>query len=123
MDMKAGLKQMKQTQDYLRWDQTRRFHRSLKQNLDSYREENVRLSVARKREIEQLFAAKCRVVLEKSGPSEGEIVRDLIGNSGMMSKEIRDMTHSILKKKGMIKHQTIHEKYQKVFDKYTLTDE
>ena len=41
----------------------------------------------------------------------------------MLSGPLRELTKSILSKKGMIKAQTVHEKYQKVFDKYTLSPE
>jgi len=37
----------------------------------------------------------------------------MVGNVSMLSGNLR--------RKGMIKHPSIHEKYQKVFDKYTLS--
>ena len=41
----------------------------------------------------------------------------------MLNGSQRELSKKILSRKGIIKPQSIHEKYQKVFDKYTLSPE
>lgn len=91
--------------------------------LSSFQLERKRAAVARKRDVERLFAAKCRVALERSEPSQAEIIKSLVGNNSMLSGPLRELSKNILTKKGIVKHQTVQEKYQKVFDKYTLSPE
>ena len=79
--------------------------------------------MSRKKDIEKLFAARCRVVSEKTGPSEAEIIRSLVGNVSMLSGNLRELSKEVLKRKGIIKHPSIHEKYSKIFDRYTLSPE
>ena len=119
--MKDGLKRYREAHSKRIWDQSRQFKNALRSQLDDFRYHQRRMEVSRKREIEKLFAARCRVVTEKTGPSEAEIIRSLVGNVSMLSGNLRELSKGVLRRKGMIKHPSIHEKYQKVFDKYTLT--
>ena len=57
------------------------------------------------------------------GPGDATAVKAHIGNASMLSGDKRELCKAILTMKGIIKHQTIHEKYQKVFAKYTLSPE
>jgi hypothetical protein len=44
----------------------------------------------------------------------------MLGRAGELPLEIRKHGEKVLMAKGVIKHMTVHEKYQNVFDKYTM---
>ena len=123
MEMKEGLKRLRQAQEMKAWKDARRFESGLKDELDAFRESCVKISVSRKRDIEKLYAARCRVNNDRNGLSEAAAVKAHIGNNGMLSGENRELCKAILQMKGVIKLQTLPEKYQKVFAKYTLSPE
>ena len=97
------------------------YNKNVSKEIDEFKRTQQKTSVSRKKEIQQLFASKCRVASEDNAPTEGEIVRQLIGNQSMLNESLREVTQTILKRKGMILPQTIQEKYRKVFDKFTLS--
>lgn len=123
MEMKEGLKRLRQAQEMKAWKDSRRFEKGLKDELDAFRDSCLKISVSRKRDIEKLYAARCRVNVDRNGPSEASAVKAHIGNVGMLSGDKRELCKAILQMKGIIKLQTLPEKYQKVFAKYTLSPE
>ena len=74
------------------------------------------------REINNILAAKCRVTEDKTARHHDE-VKNMVGSTAMFSKDLREMNTQILKRIGVVKLQTIHEKYDKAYDKLTLTHE
>lgn len=64
MEMKEVLKRVRLAQEKKLWDQTRDFHKALKGQLDEFRLAKKREEVARSRDIEKLFSAKCRLTLD-----------------------------------------------------------
>lgn len=70
-----------------------------------------------------MLAARCRVVADKAGPTAHELLMEQVGGSGMMKPHIRVMCADILKRLGVVQLQSVHEKYDKAFDKLTLTEE
>ena len=73
------------------------------------------------REINTILAAKCRVTEDKAGPRLHDEVKNMVGGTSMFGNQLREMNTKILKRIGVVKLQTIHEKYDKAFDKLTLT--
>ena len=63
-------------------------------------------SVCRRKEMLQLYAAKCRVAPSKAEPTEGEMMKMMLGDVSMLSPKVRNLSKSILFKKGIFKPQT-----------------
>ena len=93
------------------------------QELFDFRITQKHESVQRKSDIEKLFSKRCRVVTEKAGPTQKELIQSMVGKAGELPSSVRTMGTKVLMAKGVIKYPTVHEKYQKVFDKYTLDHE
>lgn len=99
------------------------FKKNISKEIEEFKDQLKKTTVSRKRDIQTLFAAKCRVTHSNNAPSESEVIKALIGDQSMIKGNLQETTKSILKKKGIIQPQSIQEKYQKVFDKYTLSPE
>ena len=123
MEMKQGLNSLREAQEKGVWHQQRKFQKNLQRDLIAFRLSQKHESVARKSELEKLFAQRCRVVSEKTGPTQKKIIKQMVGRAGELPQEIRKHGEKVLMAKGVIKHMTIHEKYQNVFDKYTMDHE
>lgn len=46
-----------------------------------------------------------------------------LGEASIMSGKVRELSKNILVTKGRLKIQTEQEKYEKIFDKYTLSQD
>lgn len=123
MELREGLLRLRRQRDWKLWKEALVFKKDLDRRLAEFQLDQRKVTVSRRRDVEKLFAAKCRVVVERSGPSEAEIIRSLVGGASMLNGSLRELSKKVLSRKGIIKPQTIHEKYQKVFDKYTLSPE
>ena len=79
--------------------------------------------MAKKREVNKTLAARCTLTVGRTGPSAAEVKKSLVGGSSMAGKEARDLAAKVLGRIGLLRHQTIYEKYEKAFDRLTLTSE
>ena len=80
-------------------------------------------SVTRRKEIQMLYAAKCRVAAQAAEPTEAEMLKSMLGDISMLNGNVRSLSKNILLKKGMLKPQTQQQKYEKVFSKFSLSPE
>ena len=106
IEIKEGLKSLRMQENKARWDNTRRFEQKIKLQMDQFKMSQKKITVDRKKEIQQLFAAKCRVAPSKAEPTEAEMMRSMLGDVSMLPGKVRDLSKSILIKKGMLKPQT-----------------
>ena len=102
--MREGLLRLRQQRDWKLWKEAMQFRKDLEAQLSAFQLDRKRAAVARKRDVEQLFAAKCRVALERSEPSQAEIVKGLVGDNSMLSGPLRELAKTILSRKGIVKH-------------------
>lgn len=103
MELREGLQQARQQRGWkLRRDELQ-FKKELEKRLSEFQLNQKRVTVSRRRDVERLFAAKCRVVADRSGPSEAEIIRSLVGGASMLSGPLRELGKKILGRKGTIK--------------------
>ena len=120
-DLEERINQKLSHKRKMKWDHEKRLTKVLKEQHESFRLERKKVSVARKREVLQLFAAKCRTNTNGEQPSQAEVVTEMVGDASMFSPGMRELSKSILNKKGIIMPQSVEEKYNTVFKRYTLT--
>ena len=104
------------------WVQQKRFDKKLKEHVDGVVDEYTKGSVARKKEIREVFTQKCIIQKSQPGPSEFEKTIQLLGTSDMLPARLRGMCKKILQKDiGIIKPLTVQDRNQKAFDNYKVT--
>ena len=78
-------------------------------------------AVNRARELEKLLAIRCRVAVDENAPTFQETINATIGGQSMLKGRARELCVDALKRKGMVPTMTLKEKYEKAFEKLTLT--
>jgi hypothetical protein len=64
MEMREGLLRLRQQRDWKLWKEALQFRKDLEAQLAAFQLGQKRLTVSRRRDVEKLFAAKCRVAVE-----------------------------------------------------------
>ena len=98
----------------------KKIDKMMKQQHQEFQNERKKTSVARKREVLKLFAAKCKLTTDRYEPSAAEKITNMVGDASMFNPNLRDLSETILRRKGTIAPQSIEEKYNTVFKRYTL---
>jgi hypothetical protein len=70
--------------------------------------------------MNKLLSAKCSANVEKDTLGSHQSFREQVGSS-TIKNYLRDVCVNILRKFGIIKLQSIYEKFEKAFDQMTLT--
>jgi hypothetical protein len=104
--MKEGLKSIALQQQRALWEEAKRFKRKVGKQVEEFKANQRSTVVSRKREIQILFAGKCRVAVNQAEPSEAELQREMLGDPSITTMKIREISKNILARKGTLKVQT-----------------
>jgi hypothetical protein len=100
--MAEHITEMKNKSDMRSFLKNARIKKNLKAKLDEFSLNQKNHSVSKKRDVNRMLAARCRVSADKAGPSAHELLMEQVGGSGMMKPHIRQMCAGILKRLGVV---------------------
>ena len=100
------------------WAQTKKFQQKIKKENEAILHKRRQEQIAKKREVQKLFSAKCLSLKAKENLPQDELIKSLIGDVSILTFDQLQFAKQCLNNKGIIPPQSFKEKYQRIFETY-----
>lgn len=100
--MAEGIKNQREIAHKTQVQENKRFEAKIKKQIKEFKQNAITNDIQRKREVQQLYAAKCRVAVTQAEPTEAEQYKLQLGDNFMSNPKIKRISKNILYNKGVL---------------------